>query len=94
MKNGCCCQQNSNGAIAGRSWTRAVGRVVSWIVPGVVLAAMPKCPLCLAAYVALFTGVGISLAAAKVAWLVMAIGCIAVLVYLTTTTLRGLLRLE
>jgi hypothetical protein len=48
----------------------------------------------LAAYIALFTGVGISLAAAKVAWLVMVIGCIAVLVYLTATTLRGLLRVE
>jgi hypothetical protein len=94
MKNGCCCQQDSNVAAAGRSWTRAARRASSWIVPGILLAAMPKCPLCLAAYVALFTGFGISLAAAKFAWWSVAIGCIAVLAYLAVNTARGFLKLE
>jgi hypothetical protein len=67
---------------------------MSWIVPGVVLAAMPKCPLCLAAYVALFTGFGISLAAAKFAWWLVAIGCVAVLAYLAVTTVRGFFKFE
>ena len=91
MKSGSCCRQNSNAAVAGRSSVRAVGRAVSWIMPGVVLAAMPKCPLCLAAYVALFTGCGISLVAASFAWWFVAVGCVAVLVYLATTSVLRLL---
>ena len=63
-------------------------------MPGVVLAAMPKCPLCLAAYVALFTGFGISLAAAKFAWWFIAIGCVAVLLFLAATTVRRFLKFE
>lgn len=93
MKNGSCCQRNSNDTVAGRSWSRVARRAVSWVVPGVVLAAMPKCPLCLAAYVALFTGFEISIAAAKFAWWSVAIGCVAVLVYLAATTVRGFFRL-
>jgi hypothetical protein len=73
---------------------RTVRRAVGWIVPSVVLAAMPKCPLCLAAYVALFTGFGISLAAASFAWWFIAIGCVAVLVYLAVASLRGFLKFE
>jgi hypothetical protein len=90
MKSGSCCEQNSNAAVAKRSSGRAVGRVAKWIVPGVVLAAMPKCPLCLAAYVAMFIGFGISLAAAKLAWWFVAISCVAVLLYLAATAARGL----
>jgi hypothetical protein len=90
MIKGCCCRRDSNA----RSWGHAVGRAVSWIVPGVVLAAMPKCPLCLAAYVALFAGFGISLAAASFAWWFVAISCVAVLVYLAATTVRSFFKLE
>ncbi len=86
MKNGCCCSQNSDVTGADNSWKRATRQAVSWIVPGVVLAAMPKCPLCFAAYVALFTGFGISLAAASFAWWSVAIGCAAVLIYLAATS--------
>jgi hypothetical protein len=92
MKNGSCCQKDSSDSVVGRSWVRAAGRLVSWIMPSVVLAAMPKCPICLAAYVAIFTGFGISLAAAKFAWWSVAIGCLAVLIYLAATTLRGYLK--
>jgi hypothetical protein len=47
------------------TWLRRGARFVSWIVPGAVLALMPKCPVCLAAYIALGTGVGLSLNAAE-----------------------------
>jgi hypothetical protein len=63
-------------------------------VPWVVLAIMPKCPLCLAGYVALFTGIGISFAAANFAWWFVVIGCVALLVYLATATVRGFMRCE
>lgn len=50
-----CCSARSS------TWARRVGRLFSWLLPGVVLALMPKCPACLAAYVALGTGIGLSL---------------------------------
>ena len=93
MKNGSCCKKNSDAGVAGRSWMRAAGRTVSWILPSVVLAAMPKCPLCLAAYLALSTGLGISLAVAKFAWWFVAIGCAAALVYVAAATLLGYMKL-
>ncbi len=39
---------------------RGVGGILSVLLPGVAWLAMPKCPVCLAAYIAIFTGLGVS----------------------------------
>jgi hypothetical protein len=40
-------------------------RFFQWFIPTALLAVMPKCPMCLAAYLALFTGTGVSFTAAS-----------------------------
>lgn len=54
-----CCDSRTS------TWLRRLAGLVSWIAPGAVLALMPKCPACLAAYIALGTGIGLSLPAAE-----------------------------
>lgn len=48
-----CCQQIKARRLAG------------WLLPGGLLVLMPKCPVCLAAYVAIFTGAGLSMPIAQ-----------------------------
>jgi hypothetical protein len=46
-------------------WVRRVREAFAWLLPSVILVVMPKCPACLAAYVSLATGIGLSLATAS-----------------------------
>jgi len=74
MKTSRCCE-NSRTPI----FIRRFVEVAEWIVPSAILALIPKCPMCLAAYVALWTGIGLSLSAAiylRAALLVVSIGLI------------------
>ena len=57
---GCC----SGPATAPRRALRRGAALAEWAGPAAVLALLPKCPLCLAAYVAFISGVGLSVAAA------------------------------
>lgn len=61
---------------------RPFWRKTQWLFPATLLALMPKCPLCVAAYVALFTGVGISVSTARWIQILMLTLCLTSLAYL------------
>src|ERR1700730_6207630 len=61
---------------------RRAWRGIQWLFPTALLALMPKCPFCVAAYVALFTGVGISVSTARWIQILMAVFCASSLAYL------------
>lgn len=64
------------------AWTTRVRRAFAWVLPSAVLAFMPKCPACLAAYAALWTGLGMSFTAAAYARRALIGVCIASLFFL------------
>jgi hypothetical protein len=84
----CCCGPS------GRTFARRCRGVAGWVVPASVLALMPKCPMCVAAYVAMGTGFGMSVSAASyLRTSMLALSAIG-LVYLAAKTARRYWRAE
>jgi hypothetical protein len=87
----CCNPAACDRVRAARSGPRSVRRwfpLAEWTFPSAILLLLPKCPLCIAAYVAVVTGVGIS--ATTAAWLkeVLAIVSVTSLAYLVLRSCR------
>jgi hypothetical protein len=55
---------------------------IQWLFPTALLVLMPKCPMCVAAYIALFTGVGVSVSTARWIQILMLVFCLASLAFL------------
>lgn len=86
----CACKEKKRavdgGPLAHSTW-RGV-RVSGVVLPGVLMALVPKCPMCVAAYLAI-AGVGISVSAATwLRWGLLAI-CGAMMVIFALLTLHS-----
>ena len=64
------------------AWARRVREIFAWVLPSAILVLVPKCPACLAAHVALWTGLGMSLSTATWLRLVLMFLCVASLLFL------------
>ena len=84
MSTPICCQNQSNFL------RRALG-IWQWLLPTAILALLPKCPACLAGYVLIWTGVGLSFSTAGVVRTTLLVLSIAMLVFLAAKWLRTLI---
>ena len=67
---------------------RRAWRSIQWLFPTALLVLMPKCPLCVAAYLALFTGIGVSVSTARWIQVLMLVFCLTSLAYLAVRFCR------
>ncbi|MES2599149.1 MAG: hypothetical protein V4662_27730 [Verrucomicrobiota bacterium] len=93
MNHSSCCQGRlgSSRPEAGKVRTGGVAHAVGFLLSGTGLIFMPKCPVCVAAYVMLFTGASISTTTAGVMRTSLIVGCFSTLVILA---LMGLNRMR
>lgn len=84
-----CCQREPLPPSPDSPWRR--GReIAGWLLPTATLALIPKCPACVAGYVALVTGIGISLPMAACIRIGLVVLCLASLVLMAARRFRNL----
>jgi hypothetical protein len=80
---------NAGHCCASSRATRRFYEIAGWLVPTAILTVLPKCPACLAMYLAMGTGIGISVAAATYLRLLLVIVCVASLVFVAVKYVRN-----
>ena len=85
MKAKQCCQNPRP-----RAFLRSCVDIAGWMVPSAILALLPKCPVCLAAYLMMATGISISVAAAVSLRAFLVVVCVSSLVLLGRRYIRNL----
>jgi hypothetical protein len=74
-----CCHADDRNTSA---WVRGVREIFAWVLPSAILVLVPKCPACLAAHVAIWTGLGLSLSTATYLRWALLFLCVASLLFL------------
>jgi hypothetical protein len=83
-----CC--DVNGGRKAMRWARRSREVAAWVVPSAILMLVPKCPACLAAHVALWTGLGLSFSTATyLRWSLLIVCCALLLLVIVKVWLAG-----
>jgi hypothetical protein len=83
-----CC--DAGGDRKTPTWARRVREILAWVCPSAILVLVPKCPACLAAYVTLWTGLGLSLSTATYLRWALLFLCVASLLFLIVKRLDRL----
>jgi hypothetical protein len=83
MRTDCCCTSSAKNSVrvGGNSFARRCHDIARWLLPAGGLVLLPKCPACLAAYVAIVTGLGISISTATYLRMLLVTICIAAIAY-------------
>jgi hypothetical protein len=103
MKKPICCSMAASTARSGSHKAadgkahppRVARRHFAWAkcsLPTLILALLPKCPACFAAYIALGTGISLSVAAASILRTLLIGACVAMLVWVFASALRSAVR--
>lgn len=64
VRQSCCCGGVNEKAAHTRRAGRTLGEAAGWVASSTLLILMPKCPACIAAYIAASTGLGVSVSSA------------------------------
>ena len=81
-----CCHSGSTRKAP--RWARRTRELIAWALPSTVLVLVPKCPACLAAYVALWSGIGLSFGtAAYLRWAMLFVS-VAALIFLIVNSIK------
>lgn len=86
--------QSAGNDVSSSLFIRRCRSAAGWMIPSAILALLPKCPLCLAAYLALVTGVGFSMSTLIYLRTAIVVLCVASLVYLTNRSIRRIRQLR